>query len=120
MADRVYRIDLVLTIEIGVKAVHHHRQFLPFGVFRAAQHTRRRNGRKFGVARRIWIDHEQAVHALVHVPFQRQRVAMIEMTAEGLGIELIDELLARIDQPGALNAVHSRRVNAVKMHGMRV
>ena len=30
------------------------------------------------------------------------------------------ELLARIDQPGALNAVHPRRVNAVKMHGMRV
>ena len=120
MADRVYGIDLVLTIEIGVKAVHHHRQFLPFGVFRAAQHTRRRNGRKFGVARRIRIDHEKAVHALVHVPFQWQGMAMVEVAAEGLGIEFVNELLARIDQPGALNAVHPRRVNAVKMHGMRV
>ncbi len=35
---------------------------------------------------------------LCDVPFQRQRVAVIEVAAEGTGVELVDELVARFDQ----------------------
>ena len=73
-----------------------------------------------GVAGGIGIDDEEPVHALVDVTRQRQRVAMIEMAAEGLGVEFVDEFLARTDQAGARNAVHARRMDAVEMHRMRM
>ena len=122
MADGVGGINLVAAVEIGVEGVHHHRQFLPVGILGTAEHARGGNGGKGRVGLTGWVgvDHEQAIHALVHVPLQRQGVAVIEMAAEGLGVELVDELLAGTDQPGAGNAVHPRRMDAVEMHGMRV
>ena len=47
-------------------------------------------------------------------------MAVIEVAAERLGVELVDELLARSDQPGARHPVHARRMDAVEMHGVRV
>ena len=107
--DRVDGIDLVLAVEIGVEGVHHHHEFLPVGVLGRAEQPRAGDVGLLGVAGRIGIDDEGAVHALVDVPLQRQRMAMIEVAAERLGVELVDELLARTDQPGARHAVHARR-----------
>jgi len=73
-----------------------------------------------GVAAWIRVDHEGTVHALVEVPLQGQRVAMVEMAAERLGIEFVDEFVAGVDQARPRHAVHPRRVDAVEMHGMRV
>ena len=73
-----------------------------------------------GMAGGIGIDDEQPVHALVDMTRQRQRVAMIEMAAEGLGVEFVDELLSRTDQAGAGNAIHPGGVDAVEMHRMRM
>ena len=75
-----------------------------------------------GMACRVGIDNEKPVEPLVDMPFQRQRVTVIEMAAERLGIELIDELLARIDHTSAGDTVHARGVDAVKMDrmGLRV
>ena len=74
----------------------------------------------FRMAGRIGIDHEQAIHALVDMPGQRQGVAMIKMAAEWFGVELIDELFTRIDDAGAGNTVHACRVNSVEMQRMRM
>ena len=46
------------------------------------------------MARRVGVDDEGAVQALVDVPLQRQRVAVVEVAAERLGVELVDELAA--------------------------
>ena len=54
------------------------------------------------------------------VPLQRQRMAVIEVAAEGLGVELVGEGLARLHQPGARNAVHARGMDAVEVHRVRV
>ena len=78
------------------------------GVLRRAEQARARDLGVLGMAGRIGVDDEGAVHALVDVPLQRQRVAVIEVAAERLGVELVDELLARIDQAGARNAIHAR------------
>ena len=89
-------------------------------VLRRAEQARAGDVGMLGMAGRIGIDDEGAVHALVHVPLQRQRVAVIEVAAERLGVELVDELLARIDQAGARHAVHARRMDAVEMHRVRM
>lgn len=61
-----------------------------------------------------------AVEPLVDVPFQRHRMAVIEVAAEGLGVELVGPRLARRDLAGAGNAVHAGRVDAVEVHRVRV
>ena len=53
------------------------------------------------------------------MPFQRHRMAVIKVTAERKGVELIDELGARFDLADAGDAVHAGAVDAMKMHGMR-
>ena len=90
------------------------------GVLGAAEKPRTGDRLVFGMARGIGIDNEGAVHAFLDVPLQRQGVAVIEMAAERLGVELIDKFLARADQTGAWNTVHARGMNAVEMHGMRM
>ena len=120
MGDGVDGVELVLAVEIGVEGVHHHHHFLPVGILRRAEQPRARDVGVLGMPRRIGVDDEGAVHALVHVPLQRQRVAVIEVAAERLGVELVDELLARTDQPGARHAVHARRMDAVEMHRVRM
>ena len=74
----------------------------------------------FRVLRRIGVDHKHAIHALVHVAFQRQGMTMVEMAAKWLGIKFIGEFFAWPDQPRPRHTVHARRVNAVEMHGMGV
>ena len=95
MGDGVDGIDLVLAVEIGVEGVHHHDEFLPARVLGRAEQPRARRLALLGMARRIGIDDEGAVHALVDVPLQRQRVAVVEVAAERTGVELVDELFAR-------------------------
>ena len=85
MGDRVDGVELVLLVEIGVEAVHHHHELLPARVLGRAEQAA---ARRLGVLRvplRIRVDDEGAVEALVDVPLQRQRVAVVEMAAEGLG-----------------------------------
>ena len=120
MADRVDRIDLVLVVEVGVEPVHHHHEFLPLLVLGRAEQAGARDRRLLGMPRRIGIDDEGAVHPLVDVPLQRQRVAVIEVAAERQGVELVDELAAGIDHAGAGNAVHARGMDAVEMHRVRM
>ena len=53
---------------------------------------------------------------------QRLGVAVEEVEAERLGLELVDGALAGLDQPGAEagDAVHVRRVDAVEVHRVRM
>jgi hypothetical protein len=78
----------------GVEAVHHHDESLPARILRRAKQPRGSDLSLIGMARRIGVDDEGAVQALVDVPLQRHRVAVIEMTAEWKGIELVDESLS--------------------------
>lgn len=120
LAHGVDRVNLVCSVEVGVEGVHHHRQFLPSSILGAAERARGCHGRILGVPGGIGVNHEQAIHALVNVPLQRQGVAMIEVASERLGVELVDELFAGTNQTGTRNAVHSRRMDAVEVHRMRV
>src|SRR5687767_984879 len=95
---RVHRVELVLGVEIGIEAVHHH-------------HVLARRGPATGR-----IHDEGAVEPLVDVPLERSRVAVIQVKPERLGVELIDERLARIDDlehpvhVGGMEAVEVDRV----------
>ena len=64
-------IDLVPTIEVGVKSVHHHRHLLPFSILRTAEHAGGSRCRMFELQGGVRINDEQAIHALVHMPLQR-------------------------------------------------
>ena len=82
--DGVDGIELVLVVEVGVEAVHHHARTPASAAFSGVPCRRARGlGRLVGMARGIGVDDEGAVHALVDVPLQRQRVAVIEVAAEG-------------------------------------
>ena len=61
------------------------------------------------------IDDEGAVEALVDVALQRHRVAVIEVQAERLGVELVDESIAGHHLVLGQRAVHLRRMPAVEM-----
>ena len=73
-----------------------------------------------GMASGIGIDDEGAVKPLMDVPLQRHRVAVIEVAAEGKGIEFVDETLPRRGLARARHAVHARGVDAVEVHAMRM
>ena len=73
-----------------------------------------------GGTRRLRIDDEDAVEPLVNVALQRNRVAVIEMQAERLGVELVDELAARHHLMFGQRPVHLRRMPAVEMNRVRV
>src|SRR5205807_1040077 len=91
-------------VEIRVEGVHHHHE-LP-----------RWWAASFG------IDDERAIHPLVNVPLERRGVAVIEVAAERLGIKFIGEGLTRVDltAPYAGHTIHFRRMEPMKMDGMRV
>src|SRR4051812_46827181 len=72
------------------------------------------------MARRVGVDDKGAVQALVDVPLQRDGVAVIEMAAEGLGLELVDELATGQHVARARHAVHARGVDAVEVYGVRM
>ncbi len=56
------------------------------------------------------------------MPRQWECVAVVEMHAEGLGVELVDEALAGLDQarPRSRYAIHLERVDAMKVDRMRM
>jgi hypothetical protein len=87
-------------VGIRVEAVHHHDELL-----------RRR-------ARLLRIDDERPVETAVDVLLQRRRMAVVEVEAGGLRIELVPEAPARLDD--LEDAVHARRVDPVEVNRVRV
>ena len=85
-ADGVDRVDLVGEVEVGVEAVHHHHHLVGF---RAAL---------------LRVDDEGAVEAAGDVGGERRDVAVVEVEAEGLGVELVGEALAGLDLAAALRS----------------
>ena len=118
-SDRIDGVDLVLAIEVGVERIHHHDEFLPVlrlgivGVTRAGS---------LPVSLGIGVDDECAVQALVDVSLEWNGMAVVEVTAVGIGIELIGKALARLDHtasdPGY--PIHESGVNTVEVDGVRM
>ncbi len=98
----VDRVHLVVGVEVRVEAVHHHDQLV---------------GRR-APARRV--DDEHTVETLVDVPLQRNRVTVVEVQAERLGVELVDKPITRLHLLVRQRPVHLRRVPAVKVDGVRM
>src|SRR5215207_7368793 len=98
--DRVYTVDLVLAVEVGVKAIHDHDHLV---------------GRFAPLLR---IDDERPVEPLLDVLSQRRGVAMIKVHPERLGVEFVGELLTwahEFEDP-----IHIGGVEAVEVDRMRV
>jgi hypothetical protein len=103
--DRVDGVDLVaLGVEVRVEAVHHHHELVGL------------------LAALLGIDDERAVHAARDVLGQRPDVAVVQVHAERLGVELVHRALSRLDQAVADlgHPVHRRRVDAVEVHRVRM
>ena len=102
--DAVGRVDLVGAVEVRVEPVHHHHELVGVG------------------APLLGVDEEGAVEALGDVRRQRRGVAVVEVQAEGLGVELVDGRAAGLDQAGAGSghAVHVGGVDAVEVDRVRV
>ena len=98
MCHRVDGVDLVLVVEVGVEGVHHHDELLPAPVLGAAEEPAARRVRQPRGARRVGVDDEGAVEAFVDVRFSGT-VAMVEVAAEGVGVELVDKVAARQHLP---------------------
>ena len=117
--DRVDRVDLVLAVEGGVEGVHHHHELLPLRRLRVVGVA---GLGRVPVLGRVGVDDEGAVEPLVDVAFQGRGVAVVEVAAEGLGRELVDELVADLDlapaDPG--DAVVEGAVDAVEVHRVGV
>ncbi|MCZ7589090.1 MAG: hypothetical protein M5U27_09625 [Gaiella sp.] len=108
-ADRVARVverapvdgvEVVPAVGVRVEAVHHHDELAG------------------GLARRLRVDDERAVEALVDVLLERRRVAVVHVEAGRPGRELVRELLAWADD--LEDAVHVRGMDPVKMDRVRV
>ena len=97
-------VDLVRAVEVGVEAVHDHDELVRLG------------------APLLGVDDECAVEALGDVRRQRGRVAVVEVQAERVGVELVDGSTAGLDQAGtgAWDAVAASRVEAVEVDRVRV
>src|SRR5215208_1344304 len=96
----VHGVDLVRAVEVGVEAVHDHHQLI--GLFTPLP--------------RVY--DESTVESLLDVLLEGHDVAMVEVTPERLGVELVDELLPRRDE--LEDPVHARRVEAMEVDRMRV
>src|SRR5215217_9703704 len=96
----VHGVDLVRAVEVGVEAVHDHHQLI--GLLTSLP--------------RIY--DESTVEPFLDVLLEGHDVAMVEVTPEQLGVELVDELLPRRDE--LEHPVHNRRVEAVEVDRMRV
>src|SRR5215212_3269874 len=116
---RVDRVDLVSRVEGGVEGVHHHDELLPH--LRLDMVGVPRFGR-IPLSGRIGVDDVGAVEPLVDVPFQRGRVAVVEVAAERFRVELVDELLADLDLTAADagDPVLKGTVDTVEVHGVGV
>src|SRR5215207_250327 len=117
--DRVDRVDLVAGIEGGIEGVHHHDELLPLlrlGMIGVPRF------RRIAVLGRIRIDDVGAVESLVDVALERGRVAVVEMAAKGLGVELVDELLPDLDltTTDAGDPVLKGAVDTVEVHSVGV
>ena len=75
--DGVHRVEIVLVVEIDVKSIHHHHQFMVY-----------RRAASWG------IDDERAIQALGNMARQGEGVAVVQVQAKRLGIKLIRECLA--------------------------
>ena len=96
----VDRVEVVRPVGVGVVAVHHHHELLR------------------GRARLLRVDDQRAVQPLVDVFLERRGVAVVELHAVGLRLELVGE--ATTGRHDLEDAVHVRRVNAVKVDRVRV
>src|SRR5918993_3460925 len=96
----VHGVDLVRAVEVGVEAVHDHHQLVGL----------------LATFPRIY--DESTVEPLLDVLLERHDVAVVQVTPERLGVELVDELLPRPDE--LEHPVHCRRVEAVEVDRMRV
>jgi hypothetical protein len=107
-ADRVDRVDLVGVVEVGVEAVHHHRQLVGL------------------LATVLGIDDEEAVEALGDVRGERARVAVVVVDPERGRVELVGEPLPRPDETAAAvladarHPVHEGGVDAVEVDRVRM
>src|ERR687898_2788324 len=97
---RVYGVDLILGVEVGVEAVHDHDHLV--GLF----------------APLLGVYDERPVEPLLYVLPQRRGVAVVEVHSEGLGAELVGELLTRAHE--LEDAVHVCWVEAVEVDRVRV
>ncbi len=98
--DGVDGVELVARVEVGVEPVHDHHELVGVG------------------AALLRVDEESAVETLVNVGGQRTRVAVVEVQAERIGIELVGEALAGLDRaaPESLvDPVHAGRVDPVEV-----
>src|SRR5215208_2539292 len=96
----VHGVDLVRAVEVGVEAVHYHHQLI--GLLTSLPQ----------------VYDESTVEPLLDVLLEGHDVAMVEVTPERFGVELVDELLPRRDE--LEHPVHARRVEAVEVDCMRV
>ena len=103
--DGIDGIEVVGAVEVHVEAAHHHDELM-IGVWPAL----------------LRVDDERAVEALGDVLGQRRGVAVVEVQAERLGVELVDEPFARIDQPGGgvEDAIHAGGMDAMEVDAVRV
>src|SRR5215217_6832281 len=118
MGHRVDGVDLVLAVEVSVEGVHHHHELLPIRVFGCAEKAGASHVGLLRVSCWIRIDNECAVHPLVDVSLQWQGMAVVEVTTERKGIELVGEHLAGTDLASPQNTIHPCRMDAMKMDGM--
>ena len=61
-----------------------------------------------------------AVEPFVHVSFQRHRMAVIEVQAERIGLELVGERAAGHDLMLGHGAIHRGRMPAMEVHRVRM
>src|SRR5918995_3557535 len=97
---RVYGVDLILGVEVGVEAVHDHDHLV--GLF----------------ASLLRVYDERPIEPLLYVLPQGRGVAVVEVHSEGLGAELVGELLTRAHE--LEDAVHVCWVEAVEVDRVRV
>src|SRR5215207_6081335 len=115
--DAIDRVDLIAGVKGGVEGVHHHDELLPLlrlGVIRVP------GFRRIAVLRRIGVDDVGPIEPFVDVALQWRRVTVIEVAAEGLGLELVDELLPDLDltTTDAGDAVLEGAVDAMEVHSV--
>ena len=96
----VDRVEVVLAVAVRVVAVHHHHQLAG------------------GRARLGRVDDQRAVEALLDVLLERRRVAVVEVHAVRVRLELVRERASGRDD--LEDAVHVRGVDAVEVDRVRV
>ena len=96
----VDRVEVVLAVTVRVVAVHHENELAG------------------SLARRLGVDDEGAVQALVDVLLERRRVTVVDVEPRRTRRELVREVFAWPDD--LEDAVHRRRVDPVEVDRVRV